>query len=375
MNSSRTLIRMQSRKSALAQSRLHSEALPALSEGEITLQIERVALTTNNITYLTFGEAPIHYWSFFPSGDPEWAQMPAWGFADVVESAVAGIAVGERFYGYFPVANFLRLQPERVSERGFFDGVEHRRGLTSAYNFYQRCSSDPAYQRSLEDYQALLRPLFVTSFMLADFLVDNDCFGAARMVVSSASSKTAFGAAFCLSERADLSLVALTSSGNRDFVQTLGCYSEACIYPDLEQLPVGQPTLYLDFSGDAQLRARIHAHFGDTLVYDCLVGFAQTTEMRSRTALPGPEPRFFFAPDQIRKRTADWGPDGFNQRFNAAQTAFTAKLSAPGNHWMSVVEHAGFEAAQTLTADLVAGRMDPRAGHIVRLAAEAGAAQ
>ena len=34
----------------------------------------------------------------------------------------------------------------------------------------------------------LLRPLFITSFMLADFLEDNGFFGARQIVVSSASS-------------------------------------------------------------------------------------------------------------------------------------------------------------------------------------------
>ena len=44
----------------------------------------------------------------------------------------------------------------------------------------------------------IVRPLFITSFMLADFLQDNAFFGARQVVVSSASSKTAYGTAFCL---------------------------------------------------------------------------------------------------------------------------------------------------------------------------------
>lgn len=363
------LTRLQSRKGALEQSRLASETLPPIREGEITMQVERFAITTNNVTYLTFGEAPIHYSSYFPTGDAEWVQMPVWGFADVIESTVAEIPVGERYYGFLPIANLLRTRPARLSDRGFFDAMPHRSSLTSAYNFYTRCSADPAYSRELENHQALLRPLFVTSWMLADFLLDNAFFGATRLLVSSASSKTAYAAAAWIGEHADVELVALTSPGNRDFVEALGCYAKTYSYDELGQIARGQSTLYLDFSGDAALRSRIHEHFGSTLVYDCLVGFTRTSEMLVANAdeLPGPSPRFFFAPEQIRKRTADWGGRDYNERFSAAEQAFIAKLRDPKNDWMKVVEHTGFESAQTLIAELVAGRMDPRIGHIVRI--------
>lgn len=364
-----TFIRLQSQKAALGLSRLARGPLSALKEGEITLRIDRVAITTNNVTYLTFGEAPLHYWSFFPTGDPDWAQMPAWGFAEVVESTVPEVPCGERFYGFFPIANVLRLRPERLSARGFFDGMPHRLPLTSAYNFYTRCSTDTSYSPDLESYQALLRPLFVTSWMLADYLEDNAFFGATQLVVSSASSKTAYGTADWLTAHADVRQVALTSAGNLEFVKALGCYSQVQAYDQLEDIASDQPTLYLDFSGDAALRLRVHHHFADSLVHDCLVGFTQTCKMVStdEPELAGPKPKFFFAPEQIRKRTADWGPASFNERFSAAQDGFIAKLSDPENDWMKLVEHHGIESAQALVGDLVAGRMDPRSGHIVRL--------
>jgi hypothetical protein len=217
-----TLTRLQSQKSALGQSRLAREPLSPLQEGEITLRIDRFAITTNNVTYLTFGEAPLHYWSFFPTGDPDWAQMPVWGFAEVVESTVPEIPCGDRFYGFFPIANVLRLHPERLSARGFFDGSAHRLPLTSAYNFSTRCSTDPAYSAELENYQALLRPLFVTSWMLADYLEDNAFFGATQLVVSSAYSKTAYGTADWLDEHAGVDQIALTSASNLEFVKALG---------------------------------------------------------------------------------------------------------------------------------------------------------
>lgn len=97
---------------------------------------------------------------------------PGVGFADVVASDVVGIKVGERFYGYFPIASHLWMRPGRVTERGFYDSAEHRQALASAYNQYTRCSWDSYYTPGTENLQILLKPLFLTSWMLADFLQD-----------------------------------------------------------------------------------------------------------------------------------------------------------------------------------------------------------
>ncbi|NSX17001.1 DUF2855 family protein [Cupriavidus taiwanensis] len=357
--------RLFSRKDALNESRLEAAAEPAhAAPGEVLLRLDRFALTTNNITYAAFGEA-MQYWDFFPTGQPQWGHMPVWGFADVVASAVDGIAPGERFYGYFPIASHVRMQPERVTARGFYDGAAHRARLTSAYNQYTRVQNDAAYAPELEHHQMLYRPLFITSFMLADFLEDNRFFGARRLVVSSASSKTAYGTAFCLREISGITLTALTSARNRGFVEGLGCYHDTVCYEELTSVPVSEPTLYVDFSGDESLRARVHAHFGDSLVYDCFVGSTQNTGFLRDLHLPGPRPEFYFAPVQIRKRNADWGPQEVNRRLNAAQRRFIDHARDPGNGWLTLVEERGFEAAQARIARLATGSAAPQEGYVV----------
>lgn len=353
-------------KQALNHTRVVTGPLPQVGEGEALLRIRRVALTTNNITYAAFGDA-MQYWNFFPTGEAGWGHMPVWGFADVEASNVDGVAVGERFYGYFPIASHLLMKPVRVTERGFYDGAAHRLELTSAYNQYTRTTADPAYRAEAENYQPLVRPLFITSFMLADFLQDNAFFGAKRLLVSSASSKTAYGTAFCLEGAKGIEPVALTSPRNKAFVESLGCYHGAVAYDELAQLDGGVPTLYVDFSGDEALRAKIHHHFGDALVYDCYAGSAQNTNFFRDQGLPGPQPKFYFAPVQIRKRNADWGHAEVNRRFNEAQLAFIRRISDPAHPWMTVREHTGFDAARQLVADLHAGRIDPQLGHVVVL--------
>jgi hypothetical protein len=364
------ITQLQTDKSALDRTRIVTTPLPVLEAGEALLQIDLLAVTANNITYAAFGDVPhLRYWSFFPTGEEGWGHMPAWGFANVVSSSVAGLEAGERFYGYWPIASHLVVQPTRVSERGFYDGTAHRLELTSAYNQYQRIRTDAAYRAKDESYQALLRPLFITSFMLADFLTDNQYFGAKQLVVSSASSKTAYGTLFCLRDVPGITTIAVTSAANQSFVERLGCYQRSVSYADVESLDPKIATLYVDFSGDTTLRQRVHQHFGASLVHDCYAGSAQSHDhlSKSEAALTGPKPQPYFAPYQIKKRNAEWGPAEVTRKFNEAQLAFIAQVSDPRQPWMNIEQHQGFGAAQALIAAVVQGRIDPKDGHVVVL--------
>lgn len=368
MNDNQTVERLLTCKTALQDCRVDAQPLAPLGEGEALLAIDRVAVTTNNITYAVFGDA-MSYWSFFPTGQEGWGHVPVWGFANVVQSSVPGLEPGERFYGYFPIASHLRVQPTRVSGRGFYDGAPHRAQLTSAYNHYTRCSTDPVYDAALEPYQMILRPLIITSFFCADFMQDNAFFGARQLIFSSASSKTAYGTAFCLAQAQGVELIGLTSPRNRAFTESLGCYHRVLSYDELSSLPRDARSVYIDYAGDTGLRERIHRHFGDALAYDCVAGSAQNSDPHHLhvAGLTGPQPKLYFAPVQIKKRNQDWGYDQVNQRFGAAQRAFIERVADKDRPWIKLVEHRGLSGAARLIAELVAGRVDPLDGHVVQL--------
>ena len=132
--------------------------------GEALVKIDRFALTANNVTYAVAGDL-IGYWSFFPA--PEGlGRVPVWGFGDVVESHADGLSPGTRLYGYWPMSTYLKILPVRVKEDGLFDGAAHRQALPQVYNRYQRTDADPAYRAEREREHALLRPLFITSFVI-----------------------------------------------------------------------------------------------------------------------------------------------------------------------------------------------------------------
>ncbi len=344
---------------------------PGLADGHALMAVDRFAITANNVTYAAFGDA-MSYWNFFPSAEAGWGRIPVWGFGTVVASRCEGVAVGQRFYGYFPMSTHLLVEPTRVKAGGFVDGSPHREKLHPLYNQYTRTSGDALYDASREELQMLLRPLFVTSFVIDDFLADNDFFGAKAVLLSSASSKTAYGLAWQLSLRRPdgPEVVALTSPGNTAFVAGLGCYDRVVTYDAIASLPAELPVVYVDFAGDRVLRAALHRHFGDAMRYSCAVGSSHWDAERAPDdgeALPGAKPTFFFAPTQIKKRSAEWGAEGFQQRFATAWHAFTARVADPQRPWMTVVVEHGPAAVEQVYRSLLEGRARPDQGRIVSM--------
>jgi hypothetical protein len=308
----------------------------------------------------------MNYWQFFPTGEAGWGIVPVWGFAAVAQSLHPGVAVGERLYGYWPMSNEAILQPERLSASGFSDAAPHRAALHTVYNHYLRTSADPFYTPDTEDVQALLRPLFVTSWLIDDFLADNDFFGATTLLLSSASSKTAYGTAFQLRQRGGIEVVGLTSAANRAFCESLGCYSRVLAYEELEQIPAGAACVYIDFAGNAELRKRIHTRFAN-LQYSCSIGGTHVEQLGGAKDLPGPRATLFFAPAQIKKRQGDWGPAELGQRLVQAWHTFREKVSRPDAPWLRVEHRRGPEAVQAVYAQVLGGRRDPRLGHMLSI--------
>ena len=88
----------------------------------------------------------------------------------------------------------------------------------------------------------------------------------------------------------------------------------------------------------------------------------------SAKALPGPRATFFFAPAQIKKRTGEWGAEAFGQKLAQAWHAFTARATQGDAPWLRVQRHRGPEAVAQAWQTVLAGRGDPRDGHILSLA-------
>lgn len=211
---------MQASKQDLRMARMVDVPEAPLSPGNARLRLDIFALTSNNITYAAMGGAPLGYWDFFP-GSSEWGRPPCWGFATVVQSNAPGVEEGARFYGYFPIAQSLDVTPQRISSRGFVDGVPHRSAKSAIYNLYVNVASDRAYDPAFEAEQTLFRPLYATGWWAADCVRQGS---AGALVVSSASSKTALSMAYQLRRSGGIELVAVTSHRNQAYVEETALY-------------------------------------------------------------------------------------------------------------------------------------------------------
>jgi Protein of unknown function (DUF2855) len=334
----------------------------ALPPDAVLVKIDRFAFTANNITYAMLGDQ-LKYWQLFPA-PKGFGNIPVWGFGDVVASRHPGVAEGERLFGYFPMATHLVIEASDVNKRTLRDAAAHRQGVAPVYNAYARISGDPAFAGRQGDEQALLRPLFMLSFLVDDYLAENGFHGATTVILSSASSKTAFGLAHLLhTQHGQIKVIGLTAAKNVDFVKSLGCYHDVMTYDRITSLPSDEPVAFVDMAGNSELRASLHQHFGDRMKYSARIGLTHQSLTPDESRLPGAVPEQFFAPDQIRKRAREWGPGGIEKRLSVAWAGFTPMLQ----RCLTVTEGRGPEAVKRTYLDTLAGRIPPDQGRMLSM--------
>lgn len=335
----------------LAQSRVTTRDAAA-GPGQTLVKVERFALTANNVTYGVVGHK-IGYWKFFPTGEDGWGVIPVWGVATVIESEAPGLPVGERLYGYWPMADHLVIEPARVTETSLFDGAAHRADLPPVYNRYARLNADPGYDSAMDDARMVLWPLYATSYCLYDFLLDNDWYGAEQVVIPSASSKTAIGLAYALAaDDAAPAAVGVTSGKNKAMVEALGLYASVVTYEEIEAGVADKPTVIVDMSGSGAVLGRLHKHLGDNMKFTSNVGVTHYDDagmgpdfIRDRSAM-------FFAPGHIQKRGKDWGKGEFDRR----AAAFWADAAVKSEGWLTIQRGDGADAVASAWAEVLAGK-------------------
>lgn len=331
-----------------------------LSDGQARLRIERFALTANNVTYAASGFA-IGYWQFFPTGQKDWGLVPVWGFAEVVESKTSVVSVGERFYGFYPLASEFVMQPAGHGSNAVRDVAPHRVDLPAVYNIYSRTSAAP---KESDPYQALMQPLIATSYLLYDWLLDNNWFDAKQIVVGSASSKTGLGLTAFLAKHPDkpFKIVGLTSAKNAGFVGDLGFCDQVLNYDEVETLDQ-VATVFVDMAGNGDVKQRLHARLEGNLAHSSAVGISHWDQFVPQVEVAGPKPEFFFAPSQIEKRKNDWGKGVIDQKIGEA----TQMIVQDATRWLSLKTHKGLEAAMSPYAALALGKANPNTGHVIEV--------
>ncbi|GAB5378700.1 MAG: DUF2855 family protein [Aliiglaciecola sp.] len=353
-------------KSALSNVKVVNQDIDsnALEHDEVLLKIESFGFSANNITYALMGDM-MGYWGFFPA-EEGYGILPIWGFATVEASRCDEVKVGEKVFGYLPLSSHLVIKAGNITRQSFYDVSEKRKSISPVYDQYVRTAVDPGYDPKNEDWQLNFRPLFMTSFVLDDFVSEQITSSTKTVVLTSASSKTAYGAGFLLKHHAqqrgvDYKVVGLTSKGNIAFTKESGCYDQVLSYDEYNNLSNQQDTIVLDFAGNKPLLLNIQEHLGDAMQSMIYIG---VTDVKSQMKKFEGELKghLFFAPSQVKKRTEEWGGQGFMQKYAAAWMAFAKHI----HPLLSTDQVQGIDAICHLYVEGLQGNFDTRKMYQVR---------
>ena len=190
---------------------------------------------------------------------------------------------------------------------------------------------------------------------------DNQYFTANQYLITSASSKTSIALAFAVKERGEKTTIGITSSKNVAFVESLGCYDKVVSYQQINQLSPQIASVLVDMAGSNQTIIDLHQHFEQALKYSCRIGATHHNELFIEQDLPGAKPIFFFAPNQIQKRTQDWGAE-----------KLMAKIAQSFNRYMQycdkmlTIKHThGTTDIDQIYQAVLAGTADASVGHVI----------
>lgn len=320
-----------------------------LNPFDVLLKVDSLGFSANNVTYSVFGDK-MGYWGFFPADDT-WGIVPMWGFATVLESKHADVKVGEKVFGYLPMASHLVINAGKISPTHFFDISDTRKSISPVYDNYVRCATDPGYQATREAWQLNYRPLFMTSFVLDDYVGEGLAASEQpikQVILTSASSKTAYGAAHLLMKHKierglEYQVIGLTSAGNKAFTQDLDCYDQVLSYAEIKELEQDKNAWVLDFAGNKSLLLNLQQQFGEKLDKLVLIG---STDVGAQQDKPEGhlDSEFFFAPSQVKKRTSEWGHAGFAERYAKAWQSFAVHM----NDKVTVAKYSGAKEIEAL---------------------------
>ena len=349
-------------KSDISQTKVTKFTLDSakLNDQQVVLQIDTFGFSANNITYAMLGDK-MGYWGFF-AADEGWGKVPVWGFATVVASKHPDVLVGEKVFGYLPMASHLLITAGKTSPTHFFDVDEKRLSISPVYDNYVRCASDPGYQADREAWQLNYRPLFMTSFVLDDYVGEN--LGSElknkveNVLLSSASSKTAYGTAHLLMKHkaqrgANYQVIGLTSASNKAFTESLGCYDRVLTYQEIDAIPQDGLSWLLDFAGNKNFILALQKQLEKQLDKMIFIG---ATDVKAQDDKPSGhlEGELFFAPSQVKKRTGEWGQAGFAQQYAQAWQSFSAQIADK----VSVANYAGADDIQGVYKVALEGKLN-----------------
>ncbi|KAJ6622546.1 hypothetical protein B0H10DRAFT_2013190 [Mycena sp. CBHHK59/15] len=250
-----------------------------LPPNHVLIKVDRFGFSANNITYQALGEQPhFRYYDFHSAPETNEVSakthglVPVWGFGTIISSTHSKISPGERVYGYLAPSRYVLVPVSEadVNKYAFYVPRPHLPADRRPYNQIIRCAADPEYTptRLGEDLTMLYRPLFWTAYWFEDWIFSLGYRGATAFLISSASAKTAFCAAYLIGKRNSrgeahpkVKIIGLTSKKNLSFTKGLGLYDEVHEYRSFASALGQEKWVYVDVAGNDNLNKQLFEHF------------------------------------------------------------------------------------------------------------------
>lgn len=234
----------------------------------------------------------------------------------------------------------------------------------------------------------LYRPLFWTSYWCEDWLALAKYRNATTILITSASSKTAFCLAYLVgkrrkTEQLQIIIIGLTSKANAAFTNRLGLYDQVLEYdsfPTTATLQSGK-FLYVDVAGNRSLNERMNRYFmsdsSRTLLANIALGYSNVSpsfdvpDWKDQTRVDpgrdtksqqlGPPPvENFFMPEWLEVRKNQLSRDEIFRRQNKGWV----ELMQDCVNWVKIERVYGGRDVERAYQRIANGQLSPETGYI-----------
>ena len=171
--------------------------------------------------------------------------------------------------------------------------------------------------------------------------------------MSSAASKTAFGAAAAIAHMRGQPVIGLASARGVAQARAFGVYADVVAYDELARLPPGK-FLYADVAGSSPLRENVIAQLGARLAHITQVGLTHWNEGSYGRLDGAPPSNAFFAPTWTTRRRQELGL-AFFERLRAG---WQQQMALAAQHFRVARAQGGAAVLAEFNA-LVEGRIEP----------------
>jgi len=293
-----------------------------------------------------------------------------------VASAHSRVGVGRRVHGYLAMSSYVVKQLDDQRSKYTIDVALN--GMPEDRRPYRQltfCDTDALYRPNREDEMMLYQPLFWTAYWMEDSLNETNYRGLKTILISSASSKTAFTVAYRILLRREapggtrnLKLVGLTSRSNLEFTRRLGFYDQVFAYDQvasISKVATVDNCLYIDVSGNQSLNESIARNVAPKLTIQLGMTSVEGGNAADVSGAKGNTDRweFFFMPEWLAIRVKQVGPKSLKEMQKVAWD----QLMEDCPSWVKIETYSGEREVLEAYLKTLKGSASPDEGQMFTL--------